>query len=94
MKTYQKPVMIALSLTGNEQLCGSCAEKGAAKLLYQDTDFALKLMTDFGFGDGDSVAERGDFVGVFGQESSCNVRQIIGYCKFTSSGPNQIIAWS
>ena len=27
MKVYTKPVMVALSLAGNEQLCGSCAEK-------------------------------------------------------------------
>lgn len=94
MKTYQKPVMIALSLTGNEQLCGTCADRKASLLLKDDKSWALMLMQLYGFGNAANGADRNDFVGVFGNEEQCNRFQIDGYCKFSSSGENQIIAWS
>ncbi|MBQ3532437.1 MAG: hypothetical protein IJA51_01905 [Oscillospiraceae bacterium] len=90
MKVYTKPVMVALSLAGNEQLCGSCAEKGAVILLRNDS--ALAQQFDWLVGDGDGVAELSDIANVFGtKETGCS-RKLDGYCKFTSS--DTMVAWS
>ena len=94
MKTYEAPKLIAISLTGNEQLCGTCADKGA-HLLKDDLSFAQFLMEFFGIADkGNPGPDRNDFVGVFGEsESQCTTRQIDSYCKFTSTG-SALVAWS
>ena len=92
MKTYEKPRLYAISLNGNEQLCGTCADKDA-HLLCHDESLARMLMEFFEFGDGDDVVEKSDFAGVFGTEVQCTKVQIDNYCKFSSTG-EALVAWS
>lgn len=98
-KTYEKPKLIALSLSGNNLLCGSCAGKVT---LYDNSTLAqLVLMAAGRNSDYDKIEgiSRGDFDGLFGAESECKGNDdnplIKSYCKFTSSG-EQItqVAWS
>lgn len=93
MKPYVKPKLIALSLSGNERLCGDCADKGAGTLLYDDPGLSFFIQGVYGVGDGDPTSEKSDFSGVFGtNEGVCTRRQINGYCKFTYNG--RLVAWS
>lgn len=92
MKTYEKPRLMALSLSGNERLCGDCAQRGASLLLYQDKEIAAFLMELYGFGSGDPDAS--DFVGVFGLTEQCS-KKIVGFCKYSSlDETGQTVAWS
>ena len=92
MKTYEKPRLMALSLSGNEQLCGSCADKGA-HTLHDDSSLAGELMDFFEFGNKNDGIGKDDFAGVFGNEVQCTQVQIENYCKFTSTG-TALVAWS
>ena len=96
MKKYEKPVLMALSLSGNEQLCGECASKGAAFLVKDNTapfEYVASL-----FGDQDTVVERSDFdnthlgntKNIFGLPENCEFTTGV-HCKFTSI---EVIAWS
>lgn len=90
-KTYEKPKLIALSLSGNNLLCGSCAGKVT---LYDNSTLAqLVLMAAGRNSDYDRITgiSRGDFEGLFGTEESCGT-PIEAYCKFTSTGEQ--VAWS
>lgn len=95
MKTYQKPIMIALSLTGNEQLCGTCAKEGGY-LLMNDKTLAEWLLTGMGLGLGDNgIADRSDFNQVFGTGESGCTTALNGYCKFTNNDDgSRLVAWS
>ena len=90
-KTYEKPRLMALSLSGNDQLCGTCADNNGL-LLKDHPEQAMAMMKFYSFGNMADGADRGDFAGVFGPESQCSSRQIDDYCKFTSSGT--LVAWS
>lgn len=97
MKTYEKPRLMALSLSGNDQLCGTCAEKNGI-LLKDQLGLAEVLisMSNGRFGDLSDGISADDFVGVFGQESDCHAdKRIDSYCKFSSGDNGQfVIAWS
>lgn len=73
MKTYEKPKLIALSISGNNMLCNSCTYdiiapyNGGA-----DSGELVQMIRDFGFD--------------FGQTEDCdNPIYIDFYCKFTSA---------
>lgn len=91
MKVYEKPKLIAMSLSGNNRLCGDCADK--TKLFDNEyTARAILLAADRDPGyDGISGISRGDFEGLFGTAESCGT-PIEAYCKFTSTGEQ--VAWS
>ena len=94
MKNYEKPALMVLSLSGNEQLCGTCADKGG-QLLSHDPGLAGWLMQKFPItdktGNGPS---RDDFAGVFGDvDTQCTGVKIDNYCKFQSTG-EMLVAWS
>ena len=91
MKTYQKPVMIALTLTGNEQLCGSCA-----KPLRPDLDKeSLNSILDFFTPIPDGKLTKEEFSKLFGSDEGCDRNYIVdGYCKFSSNDIGIIVAWS
>lgn len=92
MKPYVKPKLIALSLSGNERLCGDCADSGAGALLYDDPGLSLFMQDFYGFNN-NGVSEKSDFIGVFGTgESGCTKIEIDDYCKFTYNG--RLVAWS
>ena len=92
MKPYVKPKLIALSLGGNERLCGDCAENGAGALLHNDPNLSLFMQEFYGFGDNNGKSEKSDFVGVFGVNESCSKGIVDDYCKFTYNG--RLVAWS
>ena len=84
MKTYEKPVLMVLSLSANDKLCGYCAENGADKLLYNDPSLVEWFERLFG-----------NFNTLFGQnETECVSNPVVGYCKFTTSGTDTLVAWS
>lgn len=73
MKTYEKPKLIALSISGNNMLCNSCTfdiiapYNGGA-----DSGELGQMIQDFGFD--------------FGPTEGCSTPISIGYyCKFTSA---------
>ena len=92
MKVYEKPKLIAMSLSGNNRLCGDCADKST---LYNNSTLAETILfaagRDSGH-DGISGISRGDFTGLFGTAEDSCVTPIEIYCKFTSSGEQ--VAWS
>jgi len=91
MKPYIKPKLVALSLSGNERLCGDCS-KNNAELLYQDPELATQILQFFAVGEDLSAdgVTRDDFKVVF-DDSSCST-PVIGFCKFTAS--DTLVAWS
>lgn len=93
MKKYEKPSLTAISLSGNDQLCGSCADQNRLVLMDpKNKDVALDLLWMTGEGNGDDIIERSDFKNLFGANDGC-VKEIADYCKFTSTGTH-LVAWS
>lgn len=78
MKTYEKPKLIALSLSGNNMLCNTCQ----TDIIGNNMDPAFKAtMEDFGIVITDNS---------FASSDSCTAPvDISGYCKFT--GANVVI---
>lgn len=94
MKKYEKPRLIALSLEGNERLCGDCAEKGATTLIALNKSEFLWLDNIPLVGDRDGVLEESDTVNAFGSGEDCTF-QVEGYCKFSGADQSFVsIAWS
>ena len=95
MKKYEKPVLTAITLSGNDQLCGSCADK-KGYVLVENQDIAKQLMYWFHFGDLSDGVGADDFIGVFGNaETDCSKIKIENYCKFNAVDNGKIpIAWS
>ena len=92
MKKYEKPKLMALSLSSNDRLCGDCSDKGASNLLVEDKDLALEF--DWLVGNGNGIAERADVSGLFGTSEACD-KVMIGYCKFTAAeSGDKMVAWS
>ena len=92
MKTYEKPRLMALSLSGNDQLCGSCADRGAKNLLYKDPSNGLALGLDFLVGNDDGTLTKEEAAKAFGTGEACEI-PVESYCKFTATD-NMLIAWS
>lgn len=90
MKPYEKPRLVALSLSGNDRLCGDCGHK-----LYNDEGTAMWILNQFGLGGRLSDGlQHEDFAGVFGTgESGCDAYPVNEYCKFTATDSNHV-AWS
>ncbi|MBQ7049237.1 MAG: hypothetical protein IJN87_01295 [Firmicutes bacterium] len=87
MKKYEKPILNMLSLTGSEQLCGSCSN--ADIKLYNGGDIATLIGLQIGNKDG--VLTRAEVENLFANaEDSCTV-PYEAYCKF--NGANTV-AWS
>lgn len=90
MKTYEKPQLVALSLSGEDRLCGDCRDNGATYLLHNDESGIADLL-DLMIGNGDGTLKRDEVSSFFGALESCE-KQVAGYCKFTSVGIT--VAWS
>ena len=90
MKKYEKPKLMALSLSSNDRLCGDCS--GAPNLLVKDESLALEF--DWLVGNGNNIAERADVSGLFGTSEACD-KVMVGYCKFTAAESGEkMVAWS
>ena len=87
MKTYVKPKLMALSLNGNERLCGFCTDNGGTLVpsLTDEEKFAL----DLAIGNGDGELTPGETRNVFvSVEDTCSPDRLIdigSYCKFTAA---------
>ena len=92
MKTYQKPVLVALSLNANDRLCGECAAHNASILLYKDPTGDVARYFDLLAGGGDGTLTKGELERLFSSaEDGCSTLAE-NYCKFTSTGTT--VAWS
>ena len=96
MKKYEKPLLTAVSVSGNDQLCGSCSDEAAKQnktpeLLYKDPNSALAWQIDFISGDGVKPLTRQEASNAFGTGEACK-DTVTQYCKFTSTG--SLVAWS
>lgn len=74
MKTYEKPQLAAISLAGNERLCGDCAP--AFIDFVNDNEALIKDIA-------------GDFGALFNSAETCQsdftlLPELDAYCKFTS----------
>ena len=71
-KTYEKPKLIALSLSGNNMLCNTCA----IDIIGDNADKTFKETMDDFF----------DLDNAFASYESCTKKiPIDGYCKFTGA---------
>ena len=91
MRTYEKPRLMALSLNGNDQLCGSCAAKGGQQLC-KDPTGGMASALDFLVGNDDGTLTRAEAARAFGPDEGCEI-PVESYCKFTSSS-DMLVAWS
>ena len=92
MKTYQKPVLVALSLNANDRLCGECNDNGASILLYRDPTGDVAHYFDLLAGDRDGTLTKGEFERLFSSTNDSCSFEAVGYCKFSSTGLT--VAWS
>lgn len=93
MKTYEKPVLMALSLSGEDLLCGACSTSNMT--LWNDASLAESILFLVGRDasyDKDETISEGDFEGIFGSGDGCST-PIQSYCKFTGSS-DKMVAWS
>ena len=90
MKMYEKPVLMAVSVSGNDQLCGSCTDEGKEPL-YQNPTGNVASIIDRAAGNKDGTLTREEANFAFGPGENCK-RETIMYCKFTSTG--MLVAWS
>ena len=99
MKTYEKPVLVALSLSGNDRLCGECTDEAkkngfnSVQLLHNNIGLSSGILTLASLQDliTDGITEN-DFDSVFGTVDACS-KPVDIYCKFSGSAMNTV-AWS
>ena len=90
MKKYEKPVLMAFSLNGNEILCSGCGDGYPLK----GTDMGETMAGSWGVDKGaNGIYDNSDFSHVFVQGEDCltNV-PFEGFCKFTVT--DFTILWS
>ena len=96
MKKYEKPILVALSLCGNEVLCSGCAGESYIQLK-ENSDLANQVAIDLGLDDnGDKIGTRDELYNAFTTSDGCTDHispniTIDKYFKFTSS---MNILWS
>lgn len=76
-KTYEKPRLVALSLSGNDLLCAACPIDAEGP----NMDSTLsQILNDFGV----------DIFTALGSGEECQF-EITGYCKFSSADSGNIL---
>lgn len=85
MKKYQKPAMLALSLSANDTLCSTCGVKTRFEPALSEN-----LEQDYldGVNDGFFTEEEAREAGLFDDGSMCS--KITFYCKFVSTSENML----
>lgn len=85
MKTYQKPALLALSLSANDMLCGGCS----FSTRFDNDPFLNLILSSFDNWDSNDNgvfdAEDAAALGLFGSGESCNT-PVDNYCKYTVDG--------
>ena len=96
MKKYEKPQLMFLSLSGNDQLCGTCSDNHRMTIndnpIYQELILDARPEIDE---DHDGILDRDEFHNCFGtteKECADTDHHIDNYCKFTSN--TTLVAWS
>ena len=92
MKTYEKPRLMALSLSGNDRLCGDCGDKSMT--LWNNPSIAaiiLEIAEINPASNGIDGIDKGDFDQVFASSQDGCARPVSAYCKFASA---TTVAWS
>lgn len=94
LKKYEKPKILMMNLVGNEQLCGSCADQGATCISKDPGMYDIFKNLIIGDPNGDGELSREEYyeAKLFGGKDEGCEKQVINYCKFTSSGTP--VAWS
>ncbi len=92
MKPYEKPRLVAISLSANDRLCGDCVSQGGVALAGNEM-FAQQILIAAGRFDliADGV-DKSDFNSFFGSGEDC-MNELESYCKFSSNN-GQVVAWS
>lgn len=78
MKPYEKPRLVALSLSGNDMLCGGCTYPT------RNSSDGFLATLDLLYGNGDGFLEDGELGTLFVQSEHCEAISK-NYCKFTSA---------
>lgn len=92
MKPYEKPKLIALSLAGNERLCGDCFDEKASYLLSKSPTGMISWYLDTIGGNQDGKMEKSEAKNMFNAADDCDNRvNIDSYCKFAGT---ITVAWS
>lgn len=86
MKPYEKPRLVALSLSGNNMLCSGCAVTTRNGIPAQIFDWLSENGYSSWDTNGNGIFDYGDNItGLFGVGIECGDGGVIGYCKFTAS---------
>lgn len=90
MKAYVKPAMMALSISANDMLCGSCTAKTRED---SDLNEGLKwfLGTDWNDKNSDNIVQDGETSVLFDFEDSCS-RPYNGYCKYAGAQTSMLFS--
>ena len=92
MKPYEKPKLIALSLAGNERLCGDCFDNRASYLLSKSPTGMISWYLDTIGGNGDGEMTKPEAKNMFNTADACDKPvKVDSYCKFTGT---IMVAWS
>lgn len=83
MKAYVKPAMMALSISANDMLCGSCSYSTRENKDYLATYKGLKGV-EWDDTNGDGVIGRNES-NLFGQSDDCDYKIAGMYCKYASA---------
>ena len=92
MKTYEKPILMVLSLSGNDQLCGNCSE---GLTIYDNPTLQGMIIAGRPEIDTnqDNQLSRDEISKCFGTVDTGCTYKIDYYCKFASTG-EKVVAWS
>ena len=93
MSQYEKPSLTVLALNGNEQLCGSCTDRGANILLSRDPSSGYAGLLEMLLPDTnlDGTLTRNELANVFGSGEAGCMKAVDTFCKFTGA---ITVAWS
>lgn len=83
MKAYVKPAMMALSISANDMLCGSCTAKTREN---PELNEGLKwfLGTEWNDKNSDDIVQDGETSVLFDSDDSCS-KSYEGYCKYNGA---------
>lgn len=81
MKPYEKPRLVALSLSGNDMLCGGCTYPT------RNSSDGFLAQLDQLYGNGDGFLESSELGPLFAKSEGC-ATVYEGYCKFSAADEN------
>lgn len=90
MKAYVKPAMMALSISANDMLCGSCTAKTREN---SELNEGLQwfLGTDWNDKNSDKIVQDGETSALFDSDDSC-LKSYKGYCKYAGAQTSMLFS--